>query len=254
MANTFANTGSTVHTTTVSGLSDGTAYSYYVRCKGDNAAVNQDDYEISFSVAAVDVSPPVNSDIAVVPDETSATIAWNTDDRGTSQVTYGTSTSSLNLTEESTVLVTSHSIQLPGLAAGTKYYYQIKSCNIDGLCSTTSIGSFSTLLRADGIFADNFETGDTTLWTSSDLESGNALEVIPGSALEGAFGLHALTAGTNDDANLQREIPGTSDIYTRARVKLVANVSQTYHQFLPSWRHELLGLPCRRPGNKKPVG
>ena len=250
MASTFANTGSTVHTTTVSGLSDGTAHSYYVRCKGDNAAVNQADYELSFSITAVDVSPPVISDIAVVRDETSATIAWTTDDGSTSQVGYGTSTSSLDLTEQSAVLVTSHSLQPTGLTSGTTYYYQIQSCNIDGFCSITPIGSFSTLLRVDRIFADNFETGDTALWTSSALEADNLLEVVPGAASEGTFGLRILTAGTNDDANLQKEIPGTSDIYTRGRVKLVANVSQNNHQFFlaaatNSWGSYVGGLAIR---------
>ena len=114
MTNAFANVSSTVHTTTVTGLTHGTPYSYYVRCKGDNAAVNQDDYEISFSVAADDSSPPLISGIAAFPDETFATIVWNTDDGSTSLVRYATSTSSLDLTEESTLLVTSHSIQLTG--------------------------------------------------------------------------------------------------------------------------------------------
>src|SRR3989344_1578306 len=62
MANTFSTTGGTSHSTTISGLSNGSSYIYYIRCQ-DTASTpnaNSDDYSISFFVAAPagDTIPP----------------------------------------------------------------------------------------------------------------------------------------------------------------------------------------------------
>jgi hypothetical protein len=52
MANTFSSTGGTTHTTTVTGLSNGGSYNYYVRCQDASGNANTDDFAISFTVAA----------------------------------------------------------------------------------------------------------------------------------------------------------------------------------------------------------
>ena len=52
MTNTFSNTGSTSHSTTVSGLSNGTPYNCYVRCMDASGNANPDDYIIAFSIAS----------------------------------------------------------------------------------------------------------------------------------------------------------------------------------------------------------
>ena len=51
MPNTFSSTGGTAHSTLVSGLVDGTSYSYYVRCQDGTGNANPDDFVITFSVA-----------------------------------------------------------------------------------------------------------------------------------------------------------------------------------------------------------
>ena len=51
MANTFSTTGTTFHSTTVSGLENGGRYTYYVRCEDAASNANPDDYPITFSVA-----------------------------------------------------------------------------------------------------------------------------------------------------------------------------------------------------------
>jgi Ni/Co efflux regulator RcnB len=60
IANTFSTTGSTSHSATLSGLTNGGSYSYYVRCVDGSANANTTDYTISFSVAAT--APVVNQD------------------------------------------------------------------------------------------------------------------------------------------------------------------------------------------------
>ena len=52
MSNNFAITGSTAHSTTVTGLTNGNAYSFYVRCQDNSGNANANDYPITFSVAA----------------------------------------------------------------------------------------------------------------------------------------------------------------------------------------------------------
>ncbi len=53
----FGSTGASSHSTTITGLSGGTAYKYYVRCQDTSGNQNTDDYTINFSVA----TPPVQS-------------------------------------------------------------------------------------------------------------------------------------------------------------------------------------------------
>jgi hypothetical protein len=50
MTNEFLTTGGTSQSTTISGLSDGNSYNYYVRCQDSYNNPNTDDYQISFSV------------------------------------------------------------------------------------------------------------------------------------------------------------------------------------------------------------
>ena len=51
MPHTFATTGDTEHQQTVSGLADGGAYTYLVRCRDASGNTNEDDYAISFDIA-----------------------------------------------------------------------------------------------------------------------------------------------------------------------------------------------------------
>ncbi len=56
MASTFTTTGGTSHSETVSGLTTGSTYTYYVRCVDGASNANSDDYTISFSVSAQQAS------------------------------------------------------------------------------------------------------------------------------------------------------------------------------------------------------
>jgi len=60
MPNTFSTTGGTTHSTTVSGLSDGNTYNYYIRCIDTSNNANTNDYTISFAVGSP--APPLIAD------------------------------------------------------------------------------------------------------------------------------------------------------------------------------------------------
>ncbi|MFA6435858.1 MAG: Ig-like domain-containing protein, partial [Candidatus Gracilibacteria bacterium] len=52
MTDNFLTTGGTSHSVTISGLSNGQSYNYYVRCQDDADNANSDNYTISFSVTS----------------------------------------------------------------------------------------------------------------------------------------------------------------------------------------------------------
>lgn len=64
MSSTFSTTGTTSHSQSISGLSDGNNYNYYVRCNDTSGNFNTADYMISFSVSNPIVvgAEDVNSD------------------------------------------------------------------------------------------------------------------------------------------------------------------------------------------------
>ena len=51
MTGTFTNTNSTNHSTEVSGLENGNTYTYYIRCNSTEGSINEDDWNITFSIA-----------------------------------------------------------------------------------------------------------------------------------------------------------------------------------------------------------
>jgi hypothetical protein len=87
----FSSTGSTTHSTTVTGLSSGHSYTYYIRCQDENDNTNTDDYSITFSVATASsgggggggggttidrTAPGQISDFKVVRSATSSLLTW----------------------------------------------------------------------------------------------------------------------------------------------------------------------------------
>ncbi|MFH1661923.1 MAG: hypothetical protein ABIA02_02410, partial [Candidatus Falkowbacteria bacterium] len=50
ITNTFSTTGATSHSQTITGLTAGTSYVYYIRCQDGDGNSNTDDYSISFSI------------------------------------------------------------------------------------------------------------------------------------------------------------------------------------------------------------
>ncbi|MGP8324046.1 MAG: DUF2341 domain-containing protein, partial [Methanosarcinaceae archaeon] len=60
ITNTFTTTGATTHSQTITGLTDGNTYNYYVRCTDASDNANTTDYTISFSIdIPADTTPPI---------------------------------------------------------------------------------------------------------------------------------------------------------------------------------------------------
>jgi hypothetical protein len=75
MTKTFATTGAQAHQSDVNGLTDGTTYNYFIRCKDEAGNVNVDDENISFSIAVESESSKdfvvghTHTDLSLIPDE-----------------------------------------------------------------------------------------------------------------------------------------------------------------------------------------
>jgi lysophospholipase L1-like esterase len=140
----FSTTGTTNHSSAVTGLSDGNTYTYYVKCSDEQSNINGTNYSFSFSIDTDTVAPVITSVSASSLTTTGATITWTTDENATSQVVYGTSTSyGLETTSDATP-VQSHSVALSGLTASTLYHYAVVSTDALGNTATSSDKTFTT--------------------------------------------------------------------------------------------------------------
>jgi hypothetical protein len=73
-----------------------------------------------------------------------ATVSWITNEAADAQVEYGTTTALGSLTPLAPALVQSHTVQLSGLRAGTRYYYRVKSRDAAGNLTSSTSSSFTT--------------------------------------------------------------------------------------------------------------
>ncbi len=115
---------------------------------------------------ALQISSTSSSDVT----ETSATITWTTDEEATSNVYYGTDSSSLNLVESNSDTLTDHSIDITGLSSSTEYYYSVESESQDGSETATddNDGAYYSFTTEEEEVAEEVEEEDTTEESSED--------------------------------------------------------------------------------------
>jgi hypothetical protein len=130
-----------------SGLTAATVYGYNVKAY-DNAGNISAASVTSYTTTGV--NPPVISNIVVSGiGQNSATITWTTNTNSNSQVDYGLTASYGSASTLNGTLVTSHSVALSGLTAGTVYHYQVRSQDSSGNLSVSADNSFTTQLAPD---------------------------------------------------------------------------------------------------------
>lgn len=142
---------SLAHSNTLSGLAAGTRYHFSVRSKdaAGNVAASADS---TFTTSAVaDTAAPVITAVAASGiSTTGATVTWTTNEPADAQVEYGTSTAYGASTIVASALVTTHSLTLSSLAAGTLYHYRVKSKDAAGNLARSSDATFSTQTATSG--------------------------------------------------------------------------------------------------------
>jgi hypothetical protein len=104
-----------------------------------------------YSTGGASSTEPVISSISFgTPGQTSATITWTTDEAADSQVAYGTTSAYGATTTLDSTLVTSHSVGLSDLSAGTTYHFQIITTDASGSVATSSDQTFMAAAASSG--------------------------------------------------------------------------------------------------------
>jgi hypothetical protein len=109
----------------------------------------------------VDCASPVISNVASTTTEQSATITWTTNEPATSRVTWGTSAPP-TVVVESTALVTSHQVTIPGLSACTNHLFGVTSADEAGNGATSDNGGAWHSFGTKGlgyVLRDDVESG-----------------------------------------------------------------------------------------------
>jgi len=174
LPNTFTTTGGTSHSQTLNGLTNGSAYTYYVRCMDGSSNADTSSTAISFNVSGTgssDTTPPTISNGTpsgtLTYGTTSANMTVTTNETstckyGTSNVAYASLPSTFTTTGS-----TSHSQSLSGLTNGGSYTYYVRcidgSGNADTSSSTISYSVSNTpSSSATLLFSEDFENSSFT--------------------------------------------------------------------------------------------
>jgi concanavalin A-like lectin/glucanase superfamily protein/purple acid phosphatase-like protein len=153
----------TSHTQALAGLSADSTYHYRVRSRdgAGNLAMSSDR---TFATAPPDTAPPTFSGGAPTSlTNTTATIAWTTNEPADSQIEYGADTLYGAFTPLDATFVTSHTQTLTGLAPNTTYHYRMRGRDTVGnlglsgdlvFTTTNAAPVNSLLLGAPGAYAE----------------------------------------------------------------------------------------------------
>jgi hypothetical protein len=115
---------------------------------------------------STDITAPVITGVSTLAvGKTGAVIIWTTNEAATSQVVYGLTTLYGSATAQDTNFVTSHTVTLGGLIAGTSYNFKVKSKDANG---NESVSQDYTLVTSKaGTLVGGIISQNTT-WTAGD--------------------------------------------------------------------------------------
>jgi hypothetical protein len=191
-----------VTTQTVSGLTNGTAYTFSV------AAINGVGTGAE-SVASAAVTPsgataPGNpTNVTAVPGDTNATVGWTAPaSDGGAPITGYRITPYIGSTAQTPVTVAgaSTTYTVTGLANGTAYTFVVAATNSVGTGGNSAASATVTPRPAlsqytNVVFSDGFETGNLSRWTGVAQGTGTT-SVVSGAAHTGGFGARIATLDT----------------------------------------------------------
>jgi hypothetical protein len=123
------------------------------------------------SVTVANAPPPAISGVGATATTTAATVTWTTDVASSSQVEYGTTASYGSSSALDSTAVTSHSVGLSGLAAGTTYHYRVRSAAPGGALGTSGDQTFTTAIPPPPVISNVATSGigatsATVTWTT----------------------------------------------------------------------------------------
>lgn len=139
--------------------------------------------------APQDVTAPTISNVSSFGlTQTQATLRWTTDEPSTSHLDYGLTTAYGSSSVFDSTLVTSHSVSLAGLSAGTSYNYRVRSKDASGNESVSTNQVFTTELPP---LADTSAPGAVTNIASSNITETSADLAWTATGDDGSSGMAA---------------------------------------------------------------
>ncbi|RZN42785.1 MAG: hypothetical protein EFT35_01725 [Methanophagales archaeon ANME-1-THS] len=98
----------------------------------------------NITIYVPDTSPPLITNISALPTKDSAVITWETDERSTSMVKYGTTPGNYTHVVVNMSYVTYHHISLANLTPNTTYWYVVNSTDPSSNSAQSSERNFTT--------------------------------------------------------------------------------------------------------------
>ena len=128
------------------GLDNTKTYYYRVKAKDTAGATSAASETVSEIPEGRYTTPPAITEApAVAVDSFSATVTWKTERPCSSFVDFGLTQDEYTEEQGTSDLVEDHSVTVEGLDPETTYYYQVKTIDVDGNVSYSSVTSFVTL-------------------------------------------------------------------------------------------------------------
>ncbi len=215
----------TSHSKSLTELTLGTAYYYYV--KSGIATDNNAGGYYSFTTAIDSVAPVITAVTSTIVTDVQALISWSTNELSDSLVEYGTSSGTYFGMFSDSNLSTNHRIVLSGLSTSTPYYYKVLSTDASGNQSSSTGDGFTTLetlsqesavaLREQLALLQGYASGTAEGYasgTDAGYDAGYAAGYSAGTTYGYNWGYASGTAGGGYDAGyIAGYASGTADGY-----------------------------------------
>jgi hypothetical protein len=191
------------HRVTLSGLSAGSTYYFYVQSTDGNSNMSTDSNGGSYYTfqTVLDTNAPVISAISVpLTSATQAAVVWTTDEPGTSRVSWGSVSGVYdNQTTLDSTLTISHMAVLTDLLAATQYFYIVKSQDSSGNQAISAENDFTSAAANDIVYLGGGGGGGGQTQVVTDTTAPVITNISVSSSSLTSFGV-VLTFNTNEDA------------------------------------------------------
>lgn len=175
----------TSHDITLTGLTAGTRYYFFVQSVNGSGVTSTDKNLVNgivqnFNLATtLDSTGPVISSIATSTSDNSANITWNTNESADSQIIYGTTTNYGSTTTLDSTFTSQHLVIISGLNSSTIYHFKIlsrdknsnSSASSDQIITTSATPDTTAPIISSVATSTVSLTGATVIWTTNELAS-----------------------------------------------------------------------------------
>jgi Fibronectin type III domain len=190
-AQTPINTGSAATTRTVTGLTNGTAYTFTVAATNVAGTGPDSSPSAALTPSAGPTIPGAPTNVFGAPGNRSVGLSWTAPSDGGSAITNYRVTPYIGGTAQTSILTgsTATTYTVTGLTNGTAYTFAVAAINAlgTGPNSATSAPVTPGVGYGEVAFADGFESGSLSAWNGT-LSNGTAA-VLAGAARSGNYGL-----------------------------------------------------------------